>query len=172
MKLAISLVALFALAAVPGQQQTFRSGTDVVLIDVEVLTKDGLPIEGLKSDQFEVFIDGRRRTILSSEFLRESTTMVKASGRSRNRFSRRSRRLDCSAYSQRTRTGSPRRRRPAWWRLATPCPSPVRAGLAALARVLGPEPATMSRRKRSGWSSANCRATVPPIEKPSTSTRR
>jgi VWFA-related protein len=80
MKLAISLVALFALAAVPDQQRTFRSGTDVVLIDVEVLTKDGLPIEGLKGDQFEVFIDGRRRTILSSEFLRESTTMVKAKG--------------------------------------------------------------------------------------------
>ncbi|HVQ40823.1 MAG TPA: VWA domain-containing protein [Vicinamibacterales bacterium] len=80
MKLAISLVALFAMAAVPGQQRTFRSGTDVVLIDVEVLTRDGLPIEGLKSDQFEVFIDGRRRTILSSEFLRESTTMVKAKG--------------------------------------------------------------------------------------------
>jgi VWFA-related protein len=39
-----------------------------------------LPIEGLKGDQFEVFIDGRRRTILSSEFLRESTTMVKAKG--------------------------------------------------------------------------------------------
>ena len=46
MKLAVSLVALFALAAVPDQQRTFRSGTDVVLIDVEVLTKDGLPIEG------------------------------------------------------------------------------------------------------------------------------
>ena len=80
MKLAISLVALFALAGVQEQRRTLRSGTDVVLIDVEVVTKDGLPIEGLKSDQFEVFIDGRRRTILSSEFLRESTTMVKAKG--------------------------------------------------------------------------------------------
>ena len=52
MKLAVSLFALVALAAVQDQQRTFRSGTDVVLIDVEVLTKDGLPIQGLKSDQF------------------------------------------------------------------------------------------------------------------------
>ena len=51
MKLAVSLVAVVALAAVRDQRQTFRSGTDVVLIDVEVVTKDGLPIEGLKSDQ-------------------------------------------------------------------------------------------------------------------------
>ena len=44
----------------PSQQPpTFRTSTEIVLIDTQVVAKDGTPIQGLKADQFEVFIDGR-----------------------------------------------------------------------------------------------------------------
>ena len=51
------------------QQPTFRGGTERILIDVNVVArKDGTPIEGLKADQFDVSIDGRKRPIASIEF--------------------------------------------------------------------------------------------------------
>jgi hypothetical protein len=52
------------------QQPQFRSGTELILIDAHVVAKDGTPIEGLTADQFEVFIDGRRRAIERVEFVR------------------------------------------------------------------------------------------------------
>jgi len=55
----------------PSQQPpTFRTSTEIVLIDTQVVAKDGTPIQGLKADQFEVFIDGRRRPVVSAEFSR------------------------------------------------------------------------------------------------------
>ena len=50
------------------QQPTFRGSTDIVLIDAHVVARDGAPIQGLKADQFEVLVDGRRRPIVSIEF--------------------------------------------------------------------------------------------------------
>lgn len=57
-----------------GQKPAFRAGTDVVVIDTQVVTRDGVPVEGLKPEQFEVFIDGRKRAIQSVEFLRSAVT--------------------------------------------------------------------------------------------------
>jgi VWFA-related protein len=59
-----------ACLAMAPQQPTFRAGTDVVLVDTHVVGKDGSPVAGLTPEQFEVFIDGRRRPILSFECLR------------------------------------------------------------------------------------------------------
>ena len=56
------------------QKPTFRSGTEVVLIDAQVVTRDGVPMEGLTPAQFEVFIDGRKRAIQSMEFIRSAVT--------------------------------------------------------------------------------------------------
>lgn len=55
-----------------GQEQTptFRSSTELVLIDAHVVARDGSPIEGLKAEQFEVFVDGRRRPVSFAEFVR------------------------------------------------------------------------------------------------------
>ena len=58
------------LLAVGQQTPTFRAGTDLVLIDTRVVGRDGTPVTGLKPDQFEVFIDGRRRAVASAEFVR------------------------------------------------------------------------------------------------------
>jgi len=72
---AVAALGLMAIpAAVPGppqdqQQPTFRTSTEIVLIDAHVVARDGTPIRGLKPDQFEVFIDGRRRPVLSADFL-------------------------------------------------------------------------------------------------------
>lgn len=74
-------VTALGLAAIPvvvggvGQEPrqrppTFRASTEIVLIDTQVVTHDGSPIQGLKADQFEVFIDGRRRPVVSAEFSR------------------------------------------------------------------------------------------------------
>ena len=52
------------------QRPVFRTGTDLVAVDTQVVTRDGVPIEGLKVEQFEVFIDGRRRPIVYIEFVR------------------------------------------------------------------------------------------------------
>jgi VWFA-related protein len=52
------------------QTPTFRGGADIVLVDAQVVARDGSPIEGLKPDQFEVFIDGRRRPVLSADLVR------------------------------------------------------------------------------------------------------
>lgn len=54
-----------------GQQRpTFRSATELALIDTQVVARDGTPILGLKPEQFEVFIDGRKRPVVSAEFVR------------------------------------------------------------------------------------------------------
>jgi len=69
-------VAVALVADASGQQQApaFRAGTDVVVIDTQVVTREGAPIEGLRRDQFEVFIDGRKRPIQSVEFIRAAVT--------------------------------------------------------------------------------------------------
>lgn len=71
MSRAILFVAVVVAAAAPGAQEqaTFRAATDVVVIDAQVVAKDGTPVAGLKADQFEVFIDGRKRPIVSVDFL-------------------------------------------------------------------------------------------------------
>ena len=56
------------------QQPAFRASTDVVVIDAQVVAKDSSPIAGLKADQFEVFIDGRKRPIVSVDFLGSAVT--------------------------------------------------------------------------------------------------
>jgi len=46
----------------------FRSGVDVIVVDVRVTTGDGTPVAGLTADQFEVRVDGQPRRVLSAEF--------------------------------------------------------------------------------------------------------
>lgn len=69
----IAVAAVLALAAQAGQtpqQPVFRSGTDVIMVDVQVSDGKWQPVTGLAAGDFEVLIDGRRRTVVSSEFVR------------------------------------------------------------------------------------------------------
>jgi len=70
----VAAAAMAASASLLGQDQKpqFRASTELVLVDAQVVARDGAPIAGLKADQFEVFIDGRKRPIVSAEFVRGS----------------------------------------------------------------------------------------------------
>jgi VWFA-related protein len=61
-------VPLLAFQEAP-QRPTFKSSTELVLIDTQVVQRDGTPIQGLAADRFEVFIEGRRRPVVSAEFI-------------------------------------------------------------------------------------------------------
>ena len=65
---------VFARQSTPQQTPTFRVGTDVVLVEAQVSARDGAPMEGIKSEQFEVFIDGRKRPVISAELTRTSSS--------------------------------------------------------------------------------------------------
>lgn len=51
-------------------QAAFRSAVDLIAVDVLVLARDGRPIVDLTANNFEVSIDGRRRSVSSAEFVR------------------------------------------------------------------------------------------------------
>jgi VWFA-related protein len=48
---------------------TFRSGLDVIAVDVQVVDRDGAPVSGLGPDKFDVTINGHRRRVLSAELI-------------------------------------------------------------------------------------------------------
>lgn len=51
------------------QTTQFRSGVEVVLIDVSVIDKKGTPVDGLGPDDFTVVVDGVPRHIVSAQFI-------------------------------------------------------------------------------------------------------
>ncbi|MGH9374117.1 MAG: VWA domain-containing protein [Vicinamibacterales bacterium] len=71
--LALTLVG--GLAAVSGWQNQparFRSGVDVIAVDVQVVDDDGNPIDSLGPNLFEVSINGKRRKVASAQFVRHA----------------------------------------------------------------------------------------------------
>jgi VWFA-related protein len=54
----------------PGQKPpTFKSGVDLVAVDVNVVDRTGQPVAGLTADQFEVSVDGKPRRVASATFV-------------------------------------------------------------------------------------------------------
>jgi VWFA-related protein len=72
--IALAIAVVLGSAATFGQTRsappTFRAGVDLVAVDVQVVTSDGLPVTGLGPDRFEVSINGRRRRVVSAELVR------------------------------------------------------------------------------------------------------
>jgi VWFA-related protein len=58
--------------AVWSQQPVFRSAVDLVAIQVAVVDDEGRPVESLAPGAFEVTIDGRRRRVVSADFIGQS----------------------------------------------------------------------------------------------------
>lgn len=52
-----------------GQQPVFRSGVELVSVDVTVLDRHGDPLRGLTPADFKVTVDGRLRPVVSAEFV-------------------------------------------------------------------------------------------------------
>ena len=58
----------------PSRAQTqappvFRTSTDVIAVDVQVVGRDGSPVIGLRPDEFEVTINGKRRRVVSASLV-------------------------------------------------------------------------------------------------------
>jgi len=58
------------LAVALAQQPTFKSGVDVIAVDVHVVDRQGRPILDLKPSEFEVHISGAARRVVSAELIR------------------------------------------------------------------------------------------------------
>lgn len=69
----LGLVVVVATAAVSAQtsqqRPTFRSGVDVIEIDVSVIDGDGRPITDLEAPEFTVAIDGEPRRVVQAQFV-------------------------------------------------------------------------------------------------------
>jgi VWFA-related protein len=64
------LALLWPLGAQQEQQPpVFRSGVELVMVDVQVIDRSGKPIPGLLADQFQVTIDGKRRKVISAHLI-------------------------------------------------------------------------------------------------------
>ncbi len=66
-----TMVAAGIVAMLDGQQPpaTFKSGVDLVVIDVSVVAKSGVPVNDLAPGDFTVVVDGRPRTVTSAQFV-------------------------------------------------------------------------------------------------------
>ena len=64
--------------ATPKPTPTFRSGLDVIAVDVQVIDRNGVPVAGLGPEKFEVTVNGRRRRVLSAELIesRSATSLT------------------------------------------------------------------------------------------------
>ncbi len=51
-------------------QTPFRSSVDLIAVDVQVVDDEGVPIAALKPEDFEVTISGKRRQVVSADFIR------------------------------------------------------------------------------------------------------
>jgi VWFA-related protein len=73
---ALLLVASHLAVASAHQKPTFRSGVEVILIDVNVVDRSHMPVSNLTADDFIVSVDHRRRKVVSAQFLRYDVRMM------------------------------------------------------------------------------------------------
>jgi VWFA-related protein len=75
------LVALLVIAAAPQEQSTgrqFRTGVDLVRVDVTVLDRDGRPVHGLSAADFQIFEDDAPQTIEAFSEIRLASSAASA----------------------------------------------------------------------------------------------
>ena len=68
-----AVAALARLAAQSAQQPVFRSGVDLVTIDVTVVGQGGRQLDNLSADQFQVKVDGTPRRIVRAVYVQNRT---------------------------------------------------------------------------------------------------
>jgi VWFA-related protein len=76
--LAAAFMAAFSGAAAFAQ---FRSGVDLIAVDVQVVDADGNPINEIGPEKFEVSINGQRRKVVSAQFVRPGASAREGGGR-------------------------------------------------------------------------------------------
>src|SRR5262245_53362947 len=60
----------------PEQAPSFRSGVEVVSLDVGVVDKQGVPIRGLTPADFVVTVAGQQRRVVTADFVNRDATPV------------------------------------------------------------------------------------------------
>jgi VWFA-related protein len=77
-----ALLALFAagtgaavLLGQTDQAPIFRSGVEVMEVDVSVVDAKGMPVRDLRAPEFTVTVDGQPRRVISAEFISESSAL-------------------------------------------------------------------------------------------------
>jgi hypothetical protein len=63
------MLALLATPAAQDQPRRFQSGVEITTVDVMVVDGDGRPVLNLQPGDFAVEVDGRRRRIVSAEWV-------------------------------------------------------------------------------------------------------
>src|SRR4030095_6914890 len=66
----------------PIQGPTFRTGIDLVAVDVAVVDRRGRPVEDLHAPEFSVKIDGEVRRVVSAELIKVDVEAAKKQVRS------------------------------------------------------------------------------------------
>src|SRR5215212_8157422 len=61
----------------PVQGPTFRTGIDLVAVDVAVVDSRGRPVEDLRAPDFSVKIDGEPRRVVSAELFKVNFAVAK-----------------------------------------------------------------------------------------------
>jgi VWFA-related protein len=59
------------------QQPTFRAGVDLITIETQVVDDAGNPVRGLRPEQFQVSINGRRRPVAFAQFVELTTAAAR-----------------------------------------------------------------------------------------------
>lgn len=73
--LAVAIAAGFELSGL-AQAPVFRTGVEVIAVDVQVIDKDGNPISKIDPNAFEVTITGRKHKVTSATFIRHTDAPI------------------------------------------------------------------------------------------------
>src|SRR5437868_1872854 len=75
------LIGRVAAQQAPGSIPSFRSGTELVTVDVGVIDKQGTPIRGLSAADFTVTVEGQPRRVVTAEFVDAAAARLDAGAR-------------------------------------------------------------------------------------------
>jgi VWFA-related protein len=68
------------LVAAGAQVPQFRTSTDLIVLETTVVGRDGTPVGDLRPEEFQVTIDGRRRPVVSADFVQLAVAPAAAQG--------------------------------------------------------------------------------------------
>jgi VWFA-related protein len=80
LSVALAACCLAAVAAQTPQAPVFRSGVEVLEVDVSVVDGQGKPVRDLQAGEFTVSVDGQARRVVSSEYISDVTAESQLAG--------------------------------------------------------------------------------------------
>ncbi len=74
------------LLAQTDQAPVFRSGIEVMQVDVTVVDEKGMPVRDLRAPEFNVTVDGQPRRVISAEFISSSSALTAEQAKPRDPY--------------------------------------------------------------------------------------